>query len=462
MKKPSRSQILFGACLLVIFCSGAFSLLPRKTSTAAQIDFFNGRKVEFRATVVEVDERLGQIKLTVDALEVFHDKSWRPVRGKVLLSLPLFPKFHYGDYLEVAAKLQTPAPIENFQYDKYLARYDIYSVCYQPQSKRLAENRGNFFLARIYNFRDRIRNLINGTISEPAAALLAGILIGDRAGLPPSLSADFARVGVTHIIAISGYNISVLGVFLLNFFIALGVNRKRAYKFIVVVIFLFVILTGASASVVRAAIMGIIVLSARQFGRQSEIKNVLALTAAVMLALNPKILFYDAGFQLSFISTLGLIYLSPILTRAFQFVPEKFGLRENLATTMAAIIATEPLIVSQFGRVSLVAPIVNLLVLPFIPMAMATGAMQILGGALFLPLGKIIGWSSWLVLNYVIRAAEFFGSQSFAAVNFSLPPWSAAVGYGIIMGGMLILKSKSKFNGKETRSKKQETNNTVI
>ena len=116
--------------------------------------------------------------------------------------------------------------------------------------------------------------------------------------------------------------------------------------------------------------MGMIVLFAKYAGRQTKVNNILALTCVLMLLVNPNILLFDAGFQLSFLATIGLIYFVPIIEKYFQWLPEKFALRENFVTTMSAIILTLPLILYQFKRLSTVAPIVNLLILSVIPPSM--------------------------------------------------------------------------------------------
>ena len=129
---------------------------------------------------------------------------------------------------------------------------------------------------------------------------MAGLLYGERSGLPLELADNFSRTGVSHIIAVSGYNISIVALALMSLFINLGLARPRAFWLVVAGIILFVIFTGAGASVVRAGIMGLIVLLAGQLGRLSRIGNVLIFTAALMLLFNPYVLIWDAGFQLSF------------------------------------------------------------------------------------------------------------------------------------------------------------------
>ena len=397
-----------------------------------KISDYNNQTITFTAIVQEPDIRIDHVKLTI--------KTLTPARGNVLVRTTLYPKYDYGDLIEVKGKLQAPEPIEDFQYDKYLARYNIYSTCYSPKITPLENNQGNYIFSKLLKLKNIIQTTINRTIGEPHAAFLSGVLIGARQGIPADLLAGFNRTGVTHIIAISGYNITIIATMLMNLCLSCNINRKKAFKLLVIGILMFVILVGGSAAVIRAAVMGIIVSIAKQLGRQTRTANILALTAAIMLLINPKILIYDAGFQLSFLATLGLIYLSPKIEPYLQWVPKRFALQENLTSTMSAIIMTTPLILHQFNRFSVVAPIVNLLILPFIPLSMLTGFIQVIAGLLYLPLGKIIGYSSYFILEYIIRVVSFFSNLGFASIEMSVSLPVMVVMY-VVLGLIIINKN---------------------
>lgn len=395
--KQKRLVMVF----VVFFLLGLWRLnLAEPNINARHISFYNEQNKSFEAIVAEEpDARIGEQRLTVAPVEF---------KGKVLLKTSLFPEYEYGDRLAVECKLLTPQAIEDFQYDRYLARYGIYSVCYEPKIKVVAKGQGNFLVAGILKFKSAFTRRINQTISEPHAALLAGILVGSRQGIPADVSEMFKDVGITHIIAISGYNISVIVAMLAGLAASLRINRKKAFWGIIVGLIFFVILTGASASVVRAAVMGGVVLLAKQMGRASRVKNVMILSAAVMVLVNPRILLWDAGFQLSFLATLGLVYLGPLLQKRFTKLPQAFGLQENLASTLSAIIFTMPIILFNFHRFSLVAPIVNVLILPVLPWIMLLGFVQVLAAFIWLPAGQVVGWGSWLLIEYILRVAAVF------------------------------------------------------
>jgi competence protein ComEC len=282
---------------------------------------------------------------------------------------------------------------------------------------------------------------INLLWHEPHASFMAGLLYGYRGGLG-SLNELFNITGVTHIVAISGYNITIIATILITICVQLLIPRKKAFWLVSTGIVLFVLFAGASASVVRAGIMGIIVLLARQMGRMSRVGNVLILTAVLMALHNPFVLVWDAGFQLSFLSTVGLVYLTPFVKPWFTRVPEMFGLQESIVSTLAAIIATLPLILYQFGRLSIVAPIVNVLILWAIPLIMFMGFFAVLVSFLFLPIAHIISWIAWAGLEYIILVVKWFASLPFAAVEMRIPVWLMVGMYG----GMVYLVYQKRTN----------------
>jgi competence protein ComEC len=421
--RPPIRFAMVGVLFLVFGCF--WNNLFNPTVNKDHLAFYNNQKKVFVGKVVAEPVNQG----AKQSLTIAPEK----LKGKLLLKKELYPIYQYGDLLEINCELVPPKPIEDFQYDKFLAKSGVYSLCYNAKIKLLARDQGNFLLSKIFSFKSFLLERLNKTASEPQAALLAGILLGARTSLPATLSDQFNRVGVTHIIAISGYNITILVVVLLNLAKSFYINRKKATFGVLLFLGLFVILTGASGSVIRAGIMGGLVVFAKYLGRKSAVRNVLILSATAMLIFNPKILFWDAGFQLSFLATIGLIYLGPAIKQYFQWLPERFSLRENFISTISAIIITLPLILFNFGRLSLVAPIVNILILPAIPVIMFIGFWQMFFSLFSIFLGSIIGWGSWLFLTYVIKIVEVFSSLPFAAIDLKVAWWMMIVLYILII-----------------------------
>lgn len=387
------------------------------------------------------------------------------VTGKILVNLPLYPEYQYGDELKIKCNLQSPKNFvgSNFRYDNYLARQEIWSVCISPVILSVNEGSspqslGVILKSKMLKFKSYIGEKINVLWPEPESSLMAGLLYGARSSMPDEIKNNFNRVGLTHIVAISGYNISIIAAILMASLISLGLNRRRAFWFCVSGIILFVLFTGATASVVRAGIMGIIVLLAQQLGRLSRVGNILVATAALILLINPYVLIWDAGFQLSFLATIGLVYLSPILEdvilNLFQHLfrsRNKFGMTElsknflfeSLVSTLSAIIATLPLMLYQFGRLSVVAPLANILILWVIPWLMFFGFISVLLSIMFFPLGLVLAWITGLGLKYVIISTQWFASFSWSSIEFSLSLW-AMVGLYIIMVFLIIKNNYEK------------------
>ncbi|MFA6304290.1 MAG: ComEC/Rec2 family competence protein [Patescibacteria group bacterium] len=416
-KAKSSWQLAFLCFLFFVLGYGRYQLsIPIINEN--QIAFYNNQKVVFQGVIAdEPDARLDQVKLTIKSWKLKAKTGWQDIQGNVLVNTNLYPQYNYNDIVEISCKLAAPEPIEDFQYDKYLAKSDIYSVCYRGQIKLIGHFQGNFVKSFILKIKNKVVWLAGQILPEPQASFLGGLLWGAKKGLPPEILNDFTAAGVTHIIAVSGYNITIIAVALTSIFVALGFGKKTVFWLIVLCIAFFVAITGFPASIIRAGIMGIIVLMSQTLGRVSNIKNTLALTALVMLLVNPKILIWDAGFQLSFLSTIGLVYLSPLMVKWLKWLPNFLGIQDSLSTTLSAIVFTTPLILWQFGRFSVVAPLANLLILPAIPLMMLLGFIAIALGLIWLPAGSVAAWPLWLGLTYILNTAHWLAALSWSNIN---------------------------------------------
>ena len=437
-----KSRALFLAIFFLTAGLARYSLaLPESGENV--INHYNGRVTTISGVVAsEPDVRLDSVRYVVRARKIVNlDKE---VEGKIYLTNPLYPRFNYGDELKFTCELKSPKPRNDgekvFRYDRYLAIKDVFSVCGYAKIEKISGGNGSRIYAGILEIKAKLADKIIRLWHEPHAGFMAGLLYGYRGGLG-KLNEDFTRTGVTHIVAISGYNITIIAALLIFLLVRMRIRRQIAFWIIASLIVLFVIFTGAGASVMRAGIMGILVLLARQAGRAAKAGNMLIFAAAVMVAQSPFILLYDAGFQLSFISTLGLIYLNPVIAKYAAGMPELFGLKESALSTISAIIATMPIILYQFGRLSLVAPVVNLLILWLVPFLMALGAASAVAGFVYLPLARILAAVAWLGLEYIIRVVHWFAGLSFASMEIAFPFWLTFLGY---CGMIYFIKSKTR------------------
>jgi len=194
--------------------------------------------------------------------------------------------------------------------------------------------------------------------------------------------------------------------------LALGLwfSRRKIFLLSTLTIILFVIMTGAEASVVRAAIMGFIVLLANQVQRLYSFRNAIAIAAFLMILFNPKILVWDIGFQLSFAAVMGLVYLEPAIRKLFKVSPKPGFLnwRANLLTTVSAQLAVIPILLSNFSSFSLIGFLTNILVLTFVPATMFLGLLVVAAGILSYYLAQVIGWLANIFLSYEIGVIDLF------------------------------------------------------
>lgn len=381
----------------------------------------------------EIDVRADKVKYTVEVSLVrgAKDTSWQSAHGKVLVSAPRYPVYFYGDCFLVKGELQKPEKIEDFYYDRYLARYSIYSVMYRAQILKVDEEKRNIFYESLYKIKSIFEEKLSKIFSEPYSSFMAGLILGSRSGIPEHLKINFNITGLTHIIAISGYNIALVITVIGMLF---GFLRRRL-KVLACGIFIvvFVIAVGASASVVRAAIMGIISLIALWGGRQYFVIIALFAAAFFMNLWNPKILVYDAGFQLSFLATFGIVVFNEKLKIYLKKIPENFGLRDALVMTFSAQILALPIIIMQFGRLSIISPLANIFVIPLIPLAMAMGFFSVMLGFISGFLGDLVGFGGYLVLKFIIFFVNFFASFKFASLQIEWITWWMVVIYYLFL-----------------------------
>ena len=423
LRLTTYGSLLIGLCLVAGFLRyQSFVPVPNETDLA----FYNdqGKFKIVGELCEEIDRRPDKQNLTICA-ESLNNKQ---VQGKVLSSVALYPAFHYGAQVELYGKLLTPAEFEDFSYKDYLAVSGIHSVIYNPQIKVLRPASTWSPFGWIFAFKELCEKQIAALWPEPQSSFMAGLLLGSRKGLDAELSENFKITGLSHIIAISGYNITLIIVVLAS---CLSFLPRRWQMLVTLgVIVLFTILVGASAAVVRASLMGILSLLVLNAERPSNVLSLLLLSAALMVAHNPLLLRYDIGFQLSFLATAGLVYFSKSFEKLLGFVPSTFNLKESLSLTLSAQLTTLPIMAGNFGRVSMIAPLANLLVAPAIPFSMLTGFLSLPLSLVSESLANLCGYPAWLTLTYIIKVSTLCAQIPYAAVDFQLSSfWLSFVYY---------------------------------
>lgn len=267
--------------------------------------------------------------------------------------------------------------------------------------------------------RGRVSLSLTNAIPEPAASLARGYLIGGSSGLPDEVIKNFRRLSLTHILAVSGYNVTIVVIVIMSA-ATLFLKRAKATLFSCLGITLFSFVAGLSASVVRASFMGIFMIISSAFGRIVSPARVLIITGSVMALFSPLAPFYDIGFQLSFLAVAGLLYIVPVLEKRLGALEKVPGLKESLSSTLAAQIAVSPLIAYYFGSLSIMGILANLLITPLIPYVMAISALVILVSPMNSFLSYIVGVPAYLIGKMQIKISSVIASLPFSSVGLKM------------------------------------------
>jgi competence protein ComEC len=371
-----------------------------------------------------------------------------PVSARVLAILPSHALVKYGDEVSVSGTLELPEAFDTglgrqFNYPQYLAAQGIgYEISFARVSTY--GNAGNPLKASVYALKESYLQGMRATLPEPEAALGGGITVGDKRSIGKELTIAFQRDSLVHMIVLSGYNITVV----LNAVAWMIQRLPRIAQFggsIGVVVF-FILISGGASSAARSGLMALIAVYARATHRTYLGSRALAAVAFAMVMWNPWTLAFDPSFQLSALATLGLILFTPLFFGLFSRVPEKFGMREILASTCATQLMVLPLLLYENGMLSLVALPANLLALAPVPLAMLFSFIAALGGMLIGPYAAVLALPAYALLWYIVTIAQAFAALPFAAV--SLPAFSAWWMFGAYVVMFCIwVKLRKRYTG---------------
>ncbi len=341
---------------------------------------------------------------------------------KLLLKAPVFPVYRYGDKLEINGKIVKPEKIEYFDYPGYLKGKGIYGILESEEIRIAGQDsslwvtlKGALFLAI-----EKSASLISRSLSEPHASLASGILLGSQSNMSQGLKDDLQKTGLTHIVALSGFNVTIITL-ALAWVLSGFLGKKKSFWAGLFFVVIFILATGCSASVVRAGIFSMLILFGTTYGRRADQLNILTLTALAMLLQNPYLLFYDLGFQLSFAAFIGIIYFAPLLSDLYQKIfkrSETPSFAKMICETLAAQLAVIPIIFYNFRTISLISPIANILVVWSVAWIMLFTFISIILGFIWAPLAQIISFLLWPILEYVILAVHYLARIPLASLSF--------------------------------------------
>ncbi|MBI2085996.1 ComEC/Rec2 family competence protein [Candidatus Daviesbacteria bacterium] len=309
----------------------------------------------------------------------------------------------------------------------YFIRYQqVYDT--EGQTQR---DRGDVKVDLFQGERQFLDQKISQFLPSPQAELLSGVLLGQNKNLPGQLKLALRDTSTLHIVVASGQNLSMVA----GFFLSLAglIKRRNALFLSLLAVLLYTLLTGVQVPILRAAIMFSLASLASLFGRAKEGWRVLLITAALMLLVNPKWVT-DLSFQLSFLATLGVVVVSPILLAYFKVLPI---IGNDLAVTLAAQLMVTPIIIANFHQLSLVGVITNLFIGWTVPFIMILGSLMLV-------LGSILGLATSIFLTYFIYVVQFFASLPFAWEYVGEQVWITWVGYYILLAGIMLLLNNAK------------------
>jgi ComEC/Rec2-related protein len=396
--------------LLLITC--AFGLLRFDATLPTAEDPLTLRLGENVAMRVEVGD-VGRY----DAILRIREIDGIPVHSRSKLSVTSAGKgMKVGETWTVSCRIEKNEKTERRQV-LYDARKGVFFRCRGTISAHRVSGASPWNIASVLaSWRTWMSQRIDRLISGDEGALLAGILYGER-GLSAEQSAAFRMAGMTHLIAVSGSNISIVIGLFVPLFLFLGYRRKSAILFSGFGVFLFSIFVGAGASVLRAALMGWLAILARVFGRRADAYHLLLLVGTILIVFDPWSLGYDAGFALSFLATWGLLVPGQIIAKRLTWIPEMGGLREAFSTTLAASLATAPFQLWAFGSVSLLGLITNLFAIPLTVFTMLWGAIACVSGDV-IPFVLLPAKGLLSAMLLIARTAERF---PFLVITYELP-----------------------------------------
>ncbi len=359
---------------------------------------------------------------------------------KILVRLPEGSEISYGDEITFSATLEQPESFltdtdRTFDYPAYLAVQGIYATTTTYSFEVIRHHQGNRMLEKLFAIKRNIVHAITNILPLPESGLFAGILIGEKSLLPKDVLSDFQIAGLTHMIVLSGYNITIVAVFVMSLFAWMGMEYRARRIGAIATIPLFIVMTGTGASSVRAGIMSVMVFVLQMTTRPQHAFRIILFALTAMVIANPPSLLHDPSLHLSFLAFIGLLYVAPITQKIFSRCSEWYGLRDLISETLAVQLFVLPYIIYMSGRVSALTLFSNIVTVPIVPLIMGAGFAITMMGMIWYPLGFLLSPPITLALSYIIWVAHLVASVSFT--TFTIPPIGAGwlVGtYGILVG----------------------------
>ncbi len=398
-----------------------------------------GKEVTFSGLIVDTPD----IRINNQHLKIKPDGD----KNYILVMTSRGKEFSYGDLVEVVGLLERPKNFvtdngREFNYKRYLANQRIFYLVKKGEAKIISSGHGNIIKRHLFNLKRNFIKNINKVLPSPESDLGSGLVLGVRGGFDEETKNELINTGTIHIVALSGYNVSIIAEAVIKFF---GLMLPSGVSIIlsIIIIILFVLMTGAGSTIVRAGIMATIMLFGRLSGRTYLAGRALVITGLVMIVFSPTIIT-DMSFQLSFIATAGVLFITPKIIKFFKFIPLRFGLREIVSSTVSASISVLPLLLYLTGVFSVVSIPTNTIIALVIPYAMLLVFLTGISGFIFPTISLFFGYLANVVLSFILIIIRFFGSLSFSSFTIhSFPLWLTILIYLFLIWWVFIKNEKS-------------------
>lgn len=327
---------------------------------------------------------------------------------RLFVRTDLYPELHYGDIVLLQGAV-TPPPLDS--YARYMAKSHVHGTLFYPDIV-IVGHEANFLFKALYGLRNEMKERLALLFSQQHAAFLAGITLGEKDEFSSEFLQKLSVSGTMHLMALSGTNMTII------IFAALGVFtvvfRGRTQPIFIAtfsLVALFVIMTAFQVSAVRAALMAFLVGLAKVSNRLYKPHIAIAFAAFVIALWNPKTAVFDLGFQLSFLATMAIIYLAPVVKMLPLFQTNGFlGWRDALAVTLAAQLGVAPITIINFENFSLTALLANIGILAVIPVLTVSGFVVAFMAMVFMPLASLLAQPMVFLIDYVIAIVEIFSA----------------------------------------------------
>lgn len=335
-------------------------------------------------------------------------------------------KLKYGDKIEFYLEYEKPSTARNymgFDYSNYLKTKKIFGTVNLKEEdvEIISHDNSNIILRKIYELRNLMKTKIEKLLPKETSGLCLGMLIGETSGIEENMQEDFRDSNLSHILAVSGANVSYIIVSITYIFNKMCL-RKRLSKIIsIILLILFMLLTGCTSSVNRACIMAILMLIAELLCRKSDIYNNLAISALILLIINPYSLL-DIGFQLSYMGTIGIVFLHDKIG-SFIKINNKIVkyFFEMIVVTTCANLAIIPIMMFHFNTISLTFYFSNIIVGPILGIVVIIGFIMFFISLIFTPISSLIAIVLNLMLKFIIKIAEITANMPFSKITIITP-----------------------------------------